>query len=89
MPLIAASIGLSATARMALPVRVKARKANSAAMTDHSYGQVLHLLRPDAYAVEAPIARDGQIIAPQLVAEAEADDVLERYGQVRWSRWRW
>ena len=33
IPLIPASTGLSATARMVLPVRVKARKRNSAAIT--------------------------------------------------------
>ena len=41
-------------------------------------GQVLHLLRPDADAAEAPVARDGQVVAAQLVAEAEAHHVLQR-----------
>ena len=60
MPLMLASIGLSATARIALPVRVNDRKQNSAAIADRRDGEVLHLLRSDADRAEAPVALDRQ-----------------------------
>ena len=41
-------------------------------------GQVLQLLRADADVAEAPVAADRQVVAAQLVAEAEAHHVLER-----------
>ena len=70
-------MGLSATARMALPVRVKARKANTRGHGDDRDGQVLDLLRADADRRPAPVARDRQVVAAQVVAEDEAHDVLQ------------
>ena len=89
MPLMLASIGLSATARIALPVRVKARNRNTAAITTTAIAEVLHLLRTDADAAEAPVAPDRQVVAAQIVAEDEADDVLQRDGERDRARWRW
>ena len=81
MPLMAASVGLSATARIALPRRVKRRKANSATHRNGGDRQVLELLRADAQSAEAPVAHDRQVVVAQRVAEAEPHQVLQRDGQ--------
>ena len=81
MPLMLASIGLSATARIALPVRVKRQESEHRRHDGDRDRQVLDLLRADADAVEAPVAPDRQVVAAQIVAEDEADDILERDGE--------
>ena len=89
MPLMAASIGLSATARMALPVRVKDEEGEQQRHGDHRDDEVLYLLRPDAQAAPHPVAPDRQVVAAQLVAEDEAHDSSRARWSARSSRWRW
>ena len=48
MPFSAASSGLSAEARMALPMRVKASAANTSSISEQRQAHGLELLRADA-----------------------------------------
>ena len=81
MPLMPASVGLSATARMALPVRVKARKRNSAAMATTAMTRFSTCCGPMRSAARLPVAPERESVAAQVVAEDEADDVLQRDGE--------
>ena len=77
MPLSAASSGLSAEARIALPMRVKASAANTASMMRERERHGLELLRAEADVAEAHVARDRPVVAAHVVAEAEPHDVLQ------------
>ena len=73
-------MGLSATARIILPVRVNARNGNRSPSRSGG-GGVFELLRADAQAGEAPVAQHRKVVAARVVAEAEADGVFQHDGQ--------
>ena len=58
-------------------MRVKARKAKTDAHGHDGDGEILHLLRPDAQARPLPVAAYGEGVAAQVIAEDEAQDILE------------